>query len=303
MERNLRYLDVFSVIVIGYLAVLYLGLLAGKVAPYYMLKIYSIVWIVIFAVTIDLINKYIDWKAFRIDIILLIALYVLLLLKGVSQTSIAKVYLIAILSLYMVLPAIIEKLNIEENKLKIIDKVKKCKPLITGATYVIIWGVFVCSWVWIKAGHVIGEEAKHALPNLVGIYYTENCEHRKLIDLTQNFNSREIEIAKYARENLEDMTVENTELMTVSYFARIWATAILEFSSDEIPYQNVIQDTNIYDIDDAMKDENKKYIVKLVTEEQTALDEYKNHLEKVKANNQVEILFENANGYVARINR
>lgn len=302
-KKELRYMDVFAVCMMGYLALLYLGMIVGKVAPYYMLKTYSIIWIVVFAVTIDIVNQYIDWKIFRIDIIALILLYVVLLLKGVSGVSVAKVYLFVILSLYMVLPELMKKIDFEKSKNKVVHKIKDFKPLITGFTYVVIWGVFVCSWVWIKAGHVIGEVEKHALPNLVGIYYIENCENRKLIDLTQNFNSNEIDLVTYARENFEDMTVENTELMTKGYFCRIWATAILEFSSDTKPYQKVIQDTKNYDLDDAMENKDKKYIVKLVSRDLNDLNEYNEEMKEVRKNSKVEILYENENGYVAKINR
>ena len=303
-ERKLEYIDIFSILTIGFLGLLYIGMLIGKVAPYYMLKTYSIAWIAIFTITVDIVNKYVNKKIFRLDFILLIALYVVFLLKGISAISIAKIYLFIILAIYMVLPELIKMVNLSENKYKLINKIKNFKPLVSATTYVLIWAIFVCGWVWLKAGHIIGETEKHALPNLVGMYYSENCFERKHIDMEQNFNAREIEIAKYARENLKDMTVENTELMTgTRYYNRIWATAILEFKSDKIPYQNVVQDTKIYDLEDALENKSKKYIVKLVIEEQTDLNEYAKHLEKVKANNQIEILFENENGYVAKINR
>lgn len=303
-KKELTYMDIFSVISVGFLALLVLGHIFGFVAKYYMFKIYSVIWIVIFSVVIDLVNEYIDWKVFRLDIILLVVLYELMYLKGIATESIAKIYLFIFLGLYMVLPEGLKKLDLKEPKNKIIKKMKNIKPLITGATYVTIWAVFVCGWVWIKAGHVISEEKKHALPNLVGMYYSENCDFRKLNDLQQNFNSREIEITTFARENLKDMTVENTELMTgTRYYNRIWATAMLEFKSDKIPYQNVVQDTKVYELEDAMSDESKKYIVKLVIEEAQDLKEYEKHLEQVKANDKIEILFENENGYVAKINR
>lgn len=306
-KKELRYLDIFSIITVGFWALLYLGYRIDIVSKYYMYKIYYILWIAIFGIVIDLVNEHIDWKIFRIDIILLIALYILMYVKGIQSDSMAKVYLFILLGLYMVLPELVKKVKSgikEESKNKFMRKIKNIKPLITGATYVTIWTIFVCSWVWLKAGHVLGEDEKHALPNLVGIYYIENCEHRKLIDMTQNFNSREIELVKYARENLKDMTVENTELITDGvYFSRIWGVAMLEFSSDTIPYYEVTQDNTLYDIETALADENKKYIIKLVIEEGQALENYANHLEKAKANEQVEILFENRNGYVAKINR
>lgn len=303
-KKQLTYMDIFSVISVGFLALLVLGYLFDFVAKYYMFKVYTVIWIVIFSVVIDLINEYIDWKVFRLDIILLIVLYELMYLKGIATESIAKIYLFLLLGLYMVLPEVLKKLDLKEPKNKIIKKMRNVKPLITGGTYVIIWAVFVCGWVWLKAGHIIGETEKHALPNFVGMYYSENCENRKAIDLVQNFNAREIEVVKYARENLKDMTVENTELMSGKlYYNRIWATALLEFSSNKIPYYEVTQDTKVYDLEDALENKNKKYIVKVVEEEGEALKDYAKHLEKVKANDQVEILFENANGYVAKINR
>ena len=133
-------------------------------------------------------------------------------------------------------------------------------------------------FVKIKAGGVLGEAEKHNLPNLVGMYYSENCEYRKLIDLTQNFNSNEIELSVFARENLEDMTVENTELITEGYYTRIWATAMLEFSSEKVKYQDVIQDTKLYTVDDALNDNDKKYIVKLVSKDAESMKRYNEEL-------------------------
>lgn len=302
-NKQLTYMDIFSVIMVGYLALLLIGYLTGFVAKYYMLKVYSIIWVVVFSIVIDILNKYIDWKVFRIDMILLIALYFIMYFKGISEDLVAKVYLLVILCVYMVLPEILRKFETKENQNKIINKLKKVRPVITGFTYVLIWGIFVCSWVWIKAGHIIGEEEKHALPNLVGIYYIENCEYRKLIDLNNSFNSNEIKLVKYARENFDDMNVENTELMTEGYYTRIWATAMLEISSDKVPYQNVVQDTTIYKLDDALKDENKKYIVKLVSEDLTKIDEYNEELKEVKSSENIKIIYENENGYVAVIDR
>ena len=96
------------------------------------------------------------------------------------------------------------------------------------------------------------------------------------------------------------MTVENTELMTEGYYTRIWATAVSELSSDTIPYQNVVQDTKIYTLDDALSD-GKKYVIKLVSKDKTKMDEYKLELENVKSNPRLEILKENENGFVAKI--
>jgi hypothetical protein len=169
--------------------------------------------------------------------------------------------------------------------------------------YVTVWTLFVCGWVWVKAGHIIGEEEKHALKNYVGMYYSENCEFRKLIDLTQNLNSNEIKVISYARENLEDMSVDNTILMTTGYFTRIWSVATLELSSPNYKYEKVVQDTHNYKIEDATDDSEKKYIIKLVSYDQTELDAYAELLKEVEDRNDVNILYENENGFVAEVVR
>lgn len=320
-NKKLRYMDVFAVCIMGCLACLYLGLRYGLVAPYYMLKVYFIMWMVIFAVTIDLMNEYIEEKQFRIDAIIFalfsILFYALIHSRtfAVMQSALpveekfkilvnaAKVYVgISIglfLALYVVLPEILKKINFEK-----FEKLKKINLKTTGFTCVVIWAVFVCGWVWIKSGHVISEEKKHSLPNLVGIYYLENCEHRKLIDLMQNFNSNEIEIVKYARENIEDLTANNIELLTGGYYYnRIWATALLEITSDDIKYENFVQDMTPYTVETAISNPEKKYIVQTVIEEQTELNKYKEELKEIKQMDEIEILFENENGFVAKINR
>ncbi len=303
-ERKIKYFDVFAVIMIGYLLLLIVGVHIEKVALYYMFKNYFIVWMVVLGAAVQMVNTYVDEKLFRFDYICMIGLFALFLLKGWGSDKIFRTYLMLVLVLYVVLPQLLERINISklENN-KIYSYIKKNGLKVSVVTYVVIWGIFVGSWVWLKAGHLIGEEVKHALPNLVGIYYIENCEYRKLIDLNNNFNSNEIELTTYARENLKDMTVENTELITEGYFTRIWATAMLEFSSKDIPYQNVVQDTNIYTVDDAVKDNEKKYIVKLVSKDQTKLNEYNEVIQNVKKMNNIEILKENDNGFVAKINR
>ena len=281
-EKDIRYFDIFAVLLVCFTGLLYIGMIIGKVAPYYMLKTYFILWIVIFSVTADIINSYSEEKMFRADFIVLLLLFPLFVLKGISIESITRIYLVLVLAFYMAMPNV-----------KKVIKVSAC-------TYIIVWGIFVGCWCELKAGHIIGETEKHALPNLVGIYYIENCEYRKLIDLNNNFNSNEIELATYARDNLKDMTVENTELMTEGYYTRIWATAVSELSSDTIPYQNVVQDTKIYTLDDALSD-GKKYVIKLVSKDKTKMDEYKLELENVKSNPRLEILKENENGFVAKI--
>lgn len=302
-NKELTYMDVFAVIMIGFWALLYIGFLAEKVSEYYLMKTYFIIWMAIFAVTVDLINNYIDVKNIRIDVVLMFALFIFLYMKGVSATNIIKTYLVVFLVVFAVLPELIKKIDLSKFKF-IPQKLKNIpiKPIcISGYIYICIWGLFLSSWVWLKAGHIIGEAEKHSLLNFVGIYYDENCNWRKAYDLNQNFNKNELELAIFARENLQDMTVENTCLATRDYFPRFWAVVVTELSSKDIKYENVTQDTHLYSIEDALENDDNKYIIKLVSNDQTHLNEYKAVREEVEKMDNLKILLENENGFVAEI--
>lgn len=233
IKKELRYFDIFSVLMIGYLVLAQIGNIKGKVSLYYLFKIYYVVWMVVLGVTIDVVNELIDVKI-----------------------------------------------------------IKWIIPL-----YVVLWAGFVCVWVLIKAGGVIGEEEKHALPNYVGMYYMENCEYRKLIDMTQNFNKNQVEILTYAKNNIDDITVENTELLTEGYYQRIWATVLSEIHSDNYTYDQVTQDTRIHTLEEAIEDTRKEYVI-CTSRADNIIAEY----EKYKSSDKVEILFSNEGGYVAKIN-
>lgn len=80
-EKDIRFLDIFSCIMVAYLGLFYIGKLVGVVSEYYMLKLYFIIWTVIFAVSIDILNRNLDKKWFRLDFILLALLFGLLVVK------------------------------------------------------------------------------------------------------------------------------------------------------------------------------------------------------------------------------
>ncbi len=237
-NKKLTYFDVFAIVVIGFFALINIGLMIGKVSLYYMFKTYNIVWIVIFGVTIQVLNEHIDLKAFK---------YI-------------------------------------------------------GPAYVTLWCLFVCSWVWIKAGHVIGEEEKHALPNYVGIYYSENCYVRKLVDYTSSFTKEELEVVDFAKENIPDLSADNLELTVTHNYHRIWATATLEIDGT-MPYGKFIQDMTPYNLKMALKDEDKKYFMQLANKEQGQIDALNIVKEELRASDNAKILFENEYGVVAKIIR
>lgn len=367
-NKELEYSDIFAIVIMGFFAVLNLGEIFGLVSSYYMFKIYFILWIVIFNVTIELVNKYVNEKNIRVDIVLFGLLYALLIFKGVSPVTIIKIfvlilfvvyaflgelirnhringlalisvfviykllrgtdfntvfklYMLAFLVFYTFVPRISKKIDFDKikeifekvitrlklNKIvnffeNIIRKVNLKTLCISGFVYVTIWGLFVCGWVWIKAGHVISEEEKQALPNFVGIYFDENCNYRKLIDMTSSLNKGSVDLTLWARYNLDDLSADNITLMTDGYYNRIWATAMMEITSDTMPYQNFVQDASyVYTVEDGLKDPSKKYLVKLVWDEQQRQKEYQEQIEEIRKIENIEILFENENGFVAQI--
>ena len=352
-NKELEYQDFFSVIVVGFLGLFLVGEMFDIVSQYYMLKIYFILWIVIFNIAIELVNKYINEKNIRIDIIILGLLYAFLIFKGVSPVtiiqiyvmilfafyaflgeliknhrvnglalvsvfviykllrgtdfnSVFKLYMITFLVFYTVLPALAKKIDFSKLKNlleKLCSKIK-LKPICVSAyVYVTIWGLFVCGWVWIKAGHVIGEAEKHALPNLVGMYYTENCEYRKAMDVMQNFSPNNILITNYAKENLEDMTADNTILITEHVYRTLWSIATLEYDSDNMNFRNVVKATNKNNVQDALENQNIKYVIRLDPNDATKQEECKMSKQEIEEAENAEILYSNEHGFVARINR
>ena len=238
--KDIKFLDVYSSGIVGFFGVFYIAYVLGMISTYYMAKLYFILWIAIFAVTIDLVNRFINTK----------------ILKWII-------------------------------------------PI-----YVTIWTGFVCGWVWIKAGHILGEEEKHALPNYVGMYYIENCEHRKAYDLLYSFTANNIELTKFARENLEDMTADNTVLFTESFNRTIWAMATLEYSGEKNDFRHILNTTNQYNIKDSVEEDLEiKYMIRLDPTEQGKLEEGKAALKELENYSNVEVLFSNESGFVARINR
>ncbi len=238
-EKDIRFLDVYSSGIIGFFGVFYIAYVLGMISTYYIAKLYFVLWIAIFAVTIDLVNRYIDTK----------------ILKWII-------------------------------------------PI-----YVTAWTGFVCGWVWIKAGHILGEEEKHALPNYVGMYYIENCEHRKAYDLLYSFTANNIAITEFARENLEDMTADNTVLFTESFNRTIWAMATLEYTGQKYDFRHILNTTNQYNIKDSVKSSRIKYMIRLDPTEQGKLEEGKEALKELEKYPNVEVLYSNESGFVAKINK
>lgn len=319
-EKNIRFLDIFSFVMIGYLALLYVGYFIGKVSEYYLIKLYFVIWIVIFAVTIDILNRNINKKMFRADIIAGIYLFGFLVVQlivpkvgiydfsqGVWQyisMDIFKIYLMIILVFYTCLPEILK--NVDFSKFKFLpEKLRKNVKLqeikVTPFVYVVAVFCFISGWTVLKADNILGEAEKHTLPNLVGMYYDEDCEYRKARDVVSNFNSNNILVTKYARENLEDMTADNTLLMTNDVYWQMWGIATLEYTSDDITFRQVVKTTNKYNLEDALENENIKYVVRLVSRELDKVEDCKEDIKNLEETENAEVLYSNENGFVAKI--
>lgn len=309
-EKEVRFLDVFFIVLSGYLLLLFLGKRYGKVSEYYLIKVYFAEWIAVFAIAIDILNNNIDKKIFRLDAILLVTLFIVLVLKGASIELIFKIFFILVLAIFTILPQILKSIDLSKIKF-LSEKFKKNIEVtaikVSPFVYVLAVCVLICGWTWLKSGYILGEAEKHGLINLVGMYYTENCDRRKAVDVIQNFNNNNILITKYARENLKDMTADNTILITEggphgSYRA-MWAMATLEYTSNSLTFRDIIKMIDKYKVDDVLKNENIKYIVRLDPKDQTRMEECKEDIEKINENKDAEILYSNENGFVAKIDR
>ncbi len=306
-NQSLKFLDIFSVCIIGFLALLWIGMSVYVVSQYYMLKLYFITWVVIFAVTIDILNNNIDNKMFSLAVILGFALLPLLFIAPLLANrffprtdGIPRTYNVnLIFQIYLVLSFVM--LTVFPDGLKPKKDFRRIK--VTPLVYVIILGIFISGYTWVKSGHILSEFDKHSLPNLIGIYYIENCEHRKAVDVTQNFNENNILITKFAKENLEDMTADNTTLLTEWFYRTMWAMATLEYDGEYVTFRDVLNSTNQHNIKEAIENPNMKYIIRLDSREKSKIDECKEDLEELEQIVGVEILYSNENGYVAKINR
>ena len=90
-NKSLRYQDIFSVFVVGFTALLYIGMMSGRMAKYYMLKMYFILWTAVFVAIIDIVNDNIEKRIFRLDGVLLFLLFVILLVKRISSEMIFRI--------------------------------------------------------------------------------------------------------------------------------------------------------------------------------------------------------------------
>lgn len=57
-NRKLEFLDVFSILYVGFYGIMYIAMRKSMISPYYFHKTYFVLWIIIFAITIKLINEY-----------------------------------------------------------------------------------------------------------------------------------------------------------------------------------------------------------------------------------------------------
>lgn len=226
-NRKLEFLDVFSILYVGFYGIMYIAMRKAIISPYYFYKTYFVLWIIIFAITIDLINRYLS-----------------------------------------------------------VPKMK----YVVGA-YSIAWTVFVLVMLVLTTSRLLPEDKKHSIPNYIGMYYSENCDARGAFLINLNFKNGQQEIAQFVRENLADATADNTIMITGTYNERCWATVTTELSSSKVDYRAVIQDMTMHHFSELSHKPEKKYVVSF----QGSKD-----YEAWQNQDDVEILFQNDNGYVAK---
>ena len=119
------------------------------------------------------------------------------------------------------------------------------------------------------------------------------------MDFEHNINTDNLEILTYAREELDDMDAVNLALLADGIFNRTWSTALLDVDSDEITYNKFIEDCHPYPMEDLIKDESHKYLIKIVKKDQTKIDEMKAEMERFTTDGNIKILLSNEHGFVA----
>ena len=226
-DRKLEFLDVFSVLYVGFYGIMYIAMRKAIISPYYFHKTYFVLWIIMFAITIKLINQYLE--------------------------------------------------------------IPKLKKFII--TYSAAWPIFVLIMLILTTSRLLPEEKKHAIPNFIGMYYTENCDARGAFLINLNFKNAQQEIAQFVRENLEDATADNTVMITRTYNERCWATVTTELSTPNKNYRAVIQDGMMHHFSELENNPEMKYVVSFQGSKD--YDAWQNK-------NVAEILFKNDSGYVAK---
>jgi len=234
-EFKIEFLDIFALVFGAYFVVAWLAMRFGIASDYYFFKLYYVLWVCILAISIKLINEYVNKKYFKIIL-----------------------------------------------------------PLYEGA-----WILLVILTIILKAGTILPQDKKQAIPNYVGVYFEQNYDFKGLIKAFNNFGKDQIETAEILK-TIEDLKAENVLFITGSNYERAWTLAISNLQAEEIKYNKIIEDATQYSIQDGLNKENVKYIVKIgLTDETADLDEY---LAQNPEQNQVEILHKSKRCYIVKKN-
>lgn len=79
-EFKIEFLDVFSWVFVAYFIVIYLGLVGGLISKYYFFKLYYILWVCVLAITIKLVNEYVQKKYWKVILPIYEGIWVLLVI-------------------------------------------------------------------------------------------------------------------------------------------------------------------------------------------------------------------------------
>lgn len=215
-----------------------------------------------------------------IYIMFYLVMYIAMRLAVISPYYFYKTYFVLWIVIYIVTTGLINKYANSKGKFACLVKI-----------YSIAWPVFVAIMIILKASTILPEETKRKIPNYVGMYFSENCDARGAFLHNLNFTNEQQEIANFVRENLTDITVENTVMITGTYNERCWATATTELSpaDKEMDFRDVIQDTLLHHIKELYYGQDKKYAISF---------QGTNDYDKWPYKENLKVLFKNEAGYV-----
>ena len=98
--------------------------------------------------------------------------------------------------------------------------------------YVIAIGLVIFTTVIVKGYGISTNSKRNSFPNLAGMYYYENCSRREFVDRRYNFTKDEIALAEHTKE-IEDMTVDNTLIVSINNYHIYWVWTIGEFEKSK----------------------------------------------------------------------
>ena len=98
--------------------------------------------------------------------------------------------------------------------------------------YVVAIAILIILTIFIKGYGVSTDAKRNEFPNFAGMYYYENSSRREFVDRRYTFSTDEIALAEHTKE-IEDMTVDNTLIVSINNYHIYWVWTIGEFEKSK----------------------------------------------------------------------